>query len=665
MAIIGSIIFTLGGATVSMTNVLNHFQAAVWLPWVVLLWERYLKNESWRAFLALAFVSLLQFLAGSPELYAMSMALLLLDGVRIKEKAAYGRSLLALAGANALVAGLAMVQILPTVELFYQSWRAQPVSYGAGPAWSLYPQGLLNLFFVDKQMNIESAVPPQLFFLPHLPLFVSLYIGNLALVGVIFWLYYASTRERAGFVGLIVVTVLIALGDHTPIYQLLFQHVPFFSVIRFPEKFVFLTHALILFIAFKGLNDFFECETRFSFRPVACAAFLWVVFLLAYLYLRIHPEPLSGLIARTTDAGIHATATIQNTSAVIANLEMQLVLMLGIILVFFLGQRKNLRPAVVKGLLIAIAFFDLNSVNGPYQFLLNPEVAYGHSRVLTSPDPEPNRLFYFPAPFNLHPASYFFLKEPSLREFQLLQFGNLMPNTGVFHGFDYMQETDALGRWPYTVFLEGANQLPPDRLYRLLGELNVKYINTFRPLPEKGATLVRYFPEYPSWLYKIDRVVPRAYIATTAIHENNPRAILSRLSSDSFDPFKQVVLDKELPLASRSDASGNAAITRYENRVVEVDAFSDQPGILVLADSFYPGWRAYVDGREEEILRANLFFRGVAVQPGRHRVEFRYEPASFLIGLIVSMLTLGGVVIGSCALVRRQEQTENKQRITS
>jgi hypothetical protein len=357
--------------------------------------------------------------------------------------------------------------------------------------------------------------------------------------------------------------------------------------------------------------------------------------------------------------------TFENSAAAIANLEMQIALILGIVLLLFFRQRKKLRVPLFNTLLIGIAFFDLNAANRPYQFLLNPDFVYKNPRVIASLDSEPGRLFYYPAPFNLHPTSYFFLKEPSLIKFEFLKFGNLLPNTGVFYGFDYMQEIDALGRWPYTIFLGAANQLPPDRLYRLLGELNIKYINSFRPLPVGGVTLVRYFPEYLSWLYKVDHVVPRAYIVSTTTQEKNPRKIVDRLASVDFDPFKQVILDEALPIASKTDFQAKANISRYSNRAVDIEAHLNGPGILVLADSFYPGWRAYVDGKEERIMRANLFFRAVSLPAGKHRVEFRYKPMSFTIGLVVSIVTLCGVAGWSLILfIRNREWSRSEEKRT-
>jgi uncharacterized membrane protein YfhO len=61
-------------------------------------------------------------------------------------------------------------------------------------------------------------------------------------------------------------------------------------------------------------------------------------------------------------------------------------------------------------------------------------------------------------------------------------------------------------------------------------------------------------------------------------------------------------------------------------------------GYLVLSDTFYPGWRAFVDGRRAEIVPADHAFRAVYVPVGQHVVEFRYQPGSLQFGAILSAL---------------------------
>lgn len=65
-----------------------------------------------------------------------------------------------------------------------------------------------------------------------------------------------------------------------------------------------------------------------------------------------------------------------------------------------------------------------------------------------------------------------------------------------------------------------------------------------------------------------------------------------------------------------------------------------QPGLLILGDVYYPGWKAYVDNVETKIYRANYIMRAVALPKGRHLVEFRYYPFSFRMGTAVSLTTL-------------------------
>ena len=70
-----------------------------------------------------------------------------------------------------------------------------------------------------------------------------------------------------------------------------------------------------------------------------------------------------------------------------------------------------------------------------------------------------------------------------------------------------------------------------------------------------------------------------------------------------------------------------------------VRAAADDRALLVLADTWFPGWRAKVDGRDAPIVRTDQLLRGVVIGPGRATVEFAYAPWSWRVGWIVSLLT--------------------------
>ncbi len=658
LAIVGGILFTFGGMIVSLTNLLNHFQAAVWLPWVLFFGERYLQVQRRKHFLEFTLVLLLQFLAGSPEFYLMTTVLLFLDSLRVKTAGSgisYHGVFFGLAAANGLVAALSMVQVLPTVELLLESRGRRSILYPEATLWSLHPSNLINLFFFDKEVDTQISGGINLFFARDIPFLVSHYLGVASFFGICFFLFYSSRKEKVITLGLTAISLILALGKYTPLYPFLFQYIPLVSLFRFPEKFFFLTCLLLLFMTLRGLVDFLESDSFRSRGPFLILATICILAFASYLFLLFDSGFLSGVIARATGYPLPSTAT--TTAAVLLHFERQVALIIGMSFLFFLWRRGSLRPALFKSLLVTIVFLDLSLAHRSYQFLLSPnDLVFNNPRIIQSPAPL-SRLFYHPTSSNLHPNYFSISRQPIFGEVYSVLFSNLLPNTGVFHGFDYMQEIDALPRWPYVVFLRAANTFSPYQLSRLLGSLNVEYVNSFKPLPTEGITLVHYFAEYPSWLYKIERVIPRAYIVSNSIVEKDPEKILKGISTVKFDPLRDVILDEPLSIPSNKDFRGQAVITTYSNQSVTIHTSLNGPGILVLADSYYPGWRAYVDGRETKILRANLFFRAVTLSQGDHLVEFHYRPLSFTIGLALSLVTLCGLLfLGSKRTVFRERR---------
>jgi hypothetical protein len=93
-------------------------------------------------------------------------------------------------------------------------------------------------------------------------------------------------------------------------------------------------------------------------------------------------------------------------------------------------------------------------------------------------------------------------------------------------------------------------------------------------------------------------------------------------------------------------ATESVTITRYEPQRVELTAVLEHPGLVILADTYYPGWRLTIDGREAPIYRANHAMRGAAVASGTHALVYTYEPASVRVGLglsIAGIITLTGL----------------------
>lgn len=659
LSVVGALLFTLGGTIVSLANLLNHFQTAVWLPWVILLWERALHSTTWKHFLIFTIVSAIQFLAGSPELFALTLALVVVDGLKIRASRSaisFPRVVSVFIFANVLLVMLVMVQLLPTIELYMESRRQHVIPYQEALNWSLNPVSLLNLFFLDKEMvpDLPNGIRPLV--TQEIPFLVSYYLGALSIFGLGLWSCYSSKWEKALSLALIVVSLVMALGAFTPLYPLLYRFVPLLSALRFPEKFFFLTYCVFLFMAMKGLGSFENTNARGARIAVFVPAFIFLIWAGLYILFQLRSDILSSFVAAKSGIPLFSVAQVKATASILASLERQVFLTAGLLLLIILATMSLIRMSLLGCLLVTIVFVDLAWAHRGLLFPLDPAFVNEGSRIVEQPDSQFGRIFYYPSAHNLHPSSFRVEGQPSFKEATALTFQDLLPNSGILYGFDYMQEIDALARRPYADFLAFANTIDPAQQIQLLRAFNVGHLISFQPLSMNGITFVGRFPHYFSWLYKIDNPIPRAYIVNKIWVEQSSGRVFRRLLAPGFDPANEVVLDQLVAIDSRAPLAAQASILEYENQRVVVQASLNERGVLVLADSYYPGWKAYVNGEEKAIRRANLFFRAVFLPAGNHRVEFRYEPRSFAIGLTISIATLFGIVVMSviCYLHQRK-----------
>ncbi len=125
---------------------------------------------------------------------------------------------------------------------------------------------------------------------------------------------------------------------------------------------------------------------------------------------------------------------------------------------------------------------------------------------------------------------------------------------------------------------------------------------------------------------------------------NSPTRILH-------DPKAQAWVETDDPTSIMPFRTGSEPIptevpvfTTYSPQRVEIDVTMEQPGLLVLADVYYPGWRLTIDGKPATIYRTNRLMRGAAVPSGQHHLVYTYEPWSFYAGLILSALGLVSLV---------------------
>jgi uncharacterized membrane protein YfhO len=204
---------------------------------------------------------------------------------------------------------------------------------------------------------------------------------------------------------------------------------------------------------------------------------------------------------------------------------------------------------------------------------------------------------------------------------------------------------------PYSEFINLIQAKPLDkpnivmtfnRLTPLLRFLNVKYW-----VVERGARIdaPEFEPVFSSDHYQVyqdHRAMPRSFIVHQAQTIKGRNATFRALIDPAFNPAVTAIVDEpipNLPGDSNLQSAPPRLIDRSLNRVV-LETQTSARGLLVLADAYYPGWNAFIDGEESHLYRVNYILRGVSLPAGQHRVEFRYQPLSFTYGAWISLASL-------------------------
>jgi len=197
----------------------------------------------------------------------------------------------------------------------------------------------------------------------------------------------------------------------------------------------------------------------------------------------------------------------------------------------------------------------------------------------------------------------------------------------------------------------------PGKLLRLMGITHVlaSYEKPIYPASRKVLSKRGAFN-----LYKINNPVPRAFIVHNVHVIQDKKELLDRLAKIS--PLKEGVVESDIGLKVKPLPKGGkdeVEITGYSAHEISIKVDACSAGLLVLTDTYYPAWKAKVDGKPVEIIPTDHLFRGVAVSKGEHEVVFYYDKSLFTAGCFVSLFSfcvLLGLISGN--FIRRKFKKE-------
>lgn len=173
---------------------------------------------------------------------------------------------------------------------------------------------------------------------------------------------------------------------------------------------------------------------------------------------------------------------------------------------------------------------------------------------------------------------------------------------------------------------------------------NTKYIILDKPINFPG--LVPVYSGNKTYVYENQNALPRAYFVDT-VQKASAIEILNKVKNNQFDPKKIAFVEDAEIKVDKPDSTASVQIEKYGDENIYLNVNATGNNFLFLGDTYVgKGWKAYVDGNEVPIYRANHNFRGVIVPKGNHKIHFEYLPKSFVITKNVSLVLSSLVVLG-------------------
>ena len=674
IALLGGLVYMFAGNLVTTTYAGHggRMGAQALFPLVLFLLHRGIKGKKLYYFLLYGALLAVSFLAAH---FQLTYYAVIASGIYFLAHLIWERKENRLSGSVRLIGyyllglvmlgGLVAIQYLPVLSNLPYAARGGGRGYEFAASWSLPPletfdlltptfSGILNNYWGENYFKLHSE------YLGILPLFV------LGITLILKW----KNRYVKFFTILAGISLLFALGGHTPLYRIPYLILPGVSRFRAPSQIYFLTSfslASIMSFGISGISDLFKQKETKKERKIfkyLLYSFIVIVLLLLLVY-----------IAKDTIISLLRTAAKEKVNNLIANYPLfqngllkTFMLTAGYCLIFYLVLKR--KPKSVTWLLVlgAVTLFDQWSLDKQFiKATVSPDEYYRADEVV-------DYLSQDTTLYRVHPLHYERASDGILIAYNIQSAGGYHPNP-------IQTYQDFIGADKSVMF-----QAPNLMYNNFLDLLNIKYLISL-PLPEdinRYQDINRYserdlqaiiqfkqFFAQPNFekvftgrkniIYRNNSALPRAFLVPKFEVIADKDAVLNRLKEDSFDPRKIVIL-KETPagVQPRTDSIignvqlplvaglGELQITSYDPNRIIIEADLHNPGFLVLSDNYHPDWKASVDGKQTKIYRAYHTFRAVYLDAGKHTINFFYDSPSYRLGSIISIIAficLVGVLI--------------------
>jgi hypothetical protein len=626
-ALAGALPFALGGyfSTNASVGHLTMIFSMAWLPLVLYFFEGFRQERRKRDLVRCGFVLALQFLAGEPQSSYYTGALLLayaVLSVSVPAGASFawnrfrasGPPIAALGLVAVIAALVGAVQLLPTVEMVRESDRARN-TYEFSTVMSMPLESLVGGLFLPwyssgRALWFDAAGTHPL----NINREFAIYIGLAPLLLATLSLRspaFPAKLSRA----LVLVSVLLMLGSHTPLYKMAWQLIPGLAFFRIPAR------ANLLFLWAMSVMSAYGMQRIEENSTTSRSWRLGALTILGAVTMGFGVRAILGLWRLEADGKLRMVPLGDP-------LFTGPLLALGIALAVIVSWPR-LPPQTLAVAVLTLTLVDLYGARQTMPLKpASPEVEsskrrFQRLRDVRTEGSEPFRVDLAPGHADALAGMAFGVENVngywpvSLRRFfrYVHEMRGTPPSPVVRHQlFDHMYS--------------GEQAFP-------LPLLNVRFASSIDPARGTSGVLENLKPP------------PRAWIVDRAEVLGDEEQTLSRLKDPAFDPLGTVLLESasRIPPVSEETPRGVATVRSLEPETIRISTRSLRTAYLVVSLPFYPGWRATIDEREVSLDRADYFLTALLLPEGAHEVVLRYEPWTFRVGAVMTLFACAFILV--------------------
>ena len=514
-----------------------------------------------------------------------------------------------------------------------------PLSYDYATNWSFSPgevmtfilpyyYGFGNVEVDEQRVNLYWGQMP----FTDSPVYFGVITLLLAIIGIIY--NFRKNIFVQSLTVIIIFFLFLSFGRTFPlIFDLFFNHFPFFSSFRAPVMIHYYIDLAFVILAGFGLVSIVDSvkdgfsQTKFrklSFVLFGIAGLMFLISLVGFEGSYKDAVASGPLTQKLQQQGATPQQISQYTQQVatlayenvISDLRLHSVMMILVIgLAYFYSQKRLALNLFLAGTIV-IGVFDILNVSG--KTLHWDEKSHKDSFFAETDvtrwllNKEPDAFQYRIAELNKGRLIY----SNFLAYYRLHLFNG-------YHGAKiriYQDAVDVAG---------GENPF-------LLGLGNVKYIISDKAIND--TIMVKEVYKGSNIIYENKLFLPRAFFADEYKIESGIN-ILKNIREANFNPRKIAFIETDInKKIDKPDSTAWVKLSKADIHNIEYDVNASGNNLLVFSEIYYPaGWKAYTGGNETEIYKTDYLLRSIVVPPGKHKVEFIFHPASYYTGKNISI----------------------------